>query len=342
MTEVLNHPEVAPDNSDSRVDTGDLEAMFATQNSDTDSEASVEASNIPGYSELSPTGSMLIGAATRINGILERRAVNKAHDEALKEYRERDYNGYVDHLGSLEDSSEVSPAAKASARMALDREYLKADIQEKLDKAKDKVRGFGRSALSRLKGAGLITAGLGIMSAEATGRSVKKASEATKTGTIKFGEKVGDGFITGLKKVEAGMDSAGETVADIRSARRQAADRKADAVATQEAIAHAEKIKTQREKEAARQERREAALARKNVRHAKWASRREAVKQGFVDVKDATVKGAKFAKDTVKTNAEFAGAATREISREQKAKLGRFAARARAAGEGAVDGWKSV
>lgn len=211
-------------------------------------------------------------------------------------------------------------------------------LTDKTELAKTKLRGIGRSALARLKSAGLITLGIGVMSAGATTRGVKQAAEATKAGTAKFSEKAGDGFITGMKKVESGMDKAGaamvsaqEKYSDFREARREAKQERIEAA-----------------KERARQAK-EAALARKAERRAKWAARRDAVKQygrdvkeGFVEARDAAVNGAKYVNATVKTNAEFAGAATRELTREQKAKLGRFAARARAAGEGAVEGWKSV
>ncbi len=328
MTELLSRPESQPENTP---DASILQEMY-------DTPAHEQNETNGDTREVSPLGSGLVRAANRMNAILEQRAINKAHGEALKEYRDRDYDGYIGHLANVADSPEATPLAKASAEMAVEREWRREDREKMVNEMTVKVKGFGRSALSRLKSAGLVTLGLSIMGAEATGRGAKKTVEAGS----------------------ATVDSARETIADYRNSRRQAAERKAEAAATAKYERHAAKVQKKNEKaqvkqervdarlEAARQ-RKEAAQARKAERHAKWSSRREAfrqygsdVKAGIIETKDAAVKGAKFAGNTIKTNAEFAGAAARELTREQKAKLGHLATKARAAGQGAVEGWKSV
>lgn len=166
--------------------------------------ASVESSN--DTREVSPTGATLVRAAQRINGLLERRAVNKAHGDALKEYRDRDHSGYVDHIADLKDSEEATPMARATAEMALESEYRKADSKELLEKTKTKIRGFGTSALSRLKNAGRLTVGLPVVALDAGINGVKRASEA-----------MGDATIRGFEKVENGMDKVGNKIVDTKA-----------------------------------------------------------------------------------------------------------------------------
>ncbi|HEY1085100.1 MAG TPA: hypothetical protein VGE34_00055 [Candidatus Saccharimonadales bacterium] len=243
-------------------------------------------------------------------------------------------------------------------------------LSESAEKAKEKVMGFGRSALSRLKSAGLITLGLGVMGAKATGRGMKNVGEAAKTSTVKLGEKTGDAFIAGMKKVESGMDAAGTQIEAfkqrrevnkahkeaIQEDRERTIDAQEDAFASYEdniqRSAEIDEAYEEHEAFVAEQDRQQAIINKKHEkalrmnekfdrarkrkadaekrkadRRAKWAKRGKA----FVD-------GAKSVGNTIRTNAELAGV----VAREQRVKLGRVAAKARAAGEGAVEGWKSV
>ena len=84
--------------------------------------------------------------------------------------------------------------------------------------AKSKMRGFGRSALAHLKTAGLVTVGLGVMGAEATGRSVQKTVDVVETaGTAAIDT-------TGAK-----LKSVREKFNEFRENRRQAARERKDA-----------------------------------------------------------------------------------------------------------------
>lgn len=227
--------------------------------------------------------------------------------------------------------------------------------KEKINQAKERISVFGRAALGRMKNLGLITLGLGIMTGEAGARGAKRGYEASKSATVKFGENVGDGFIAGMEKVNSGMDTVGEKVASVNEAvsdykkvRQQKAERRAEAAAGKQYESEAAKIVRKNEKTQARQERleaareramqrKEAAIARKEARRNKWAARRErfkgyasSVKKEFIDTKDAV-------KETAKNTYEKA----KNLTNEQKAKIGDLALRARASGEAAVETWKN-
>lgn len=159
-------------------------------------------------------------------------------------------------------------------------------LVDKKDAAKEALVTVGHTAL-----------GVGIISARAAGR-----------GVATMGEKVGDGFVAGMQKVEAGMDKGANYVQG-----------KVDAV--KESIA--ERVQARRERAI---ERKNAALARKEARRAKWAARRDGVKEygryvreGYNESKEAAI----------------------ALKEEQKRKIGHFAARARATGEAATSTWKS-
>lgn len=250
--------------------------------------------------EVSPTGTSIVRAAQRINSLLEQRAINKAHGEALKEYHDRDHSDYIDHLASLKDSEEVTPMARATAEMALNNEYRKADREEMIEKAKNKLRGFGSSALTRLKNAGRLTIGLPGAVVEAGINGAKRANEA-----------MGDAVMAGLEKTEAGMDAVGkkivETKANIKtnSQTRQfnretksnqkqfqkeyAEEMKAfDKQAKSEAKLQA-KVDKWESKFAAKEDRRfersmrkKAAKERRAARHQRWSDRRNAIKEAIV------------------------------------------------------------
>lgn len=241
------------------------------------------------------------------------------------------------------------------------------------EKATKKIKGFGRSALSHLKRAGLITVGVGIIGAKKTAAGVKTVAGAAKNQ----------------------VESVQQITSDYRDARRIKAQREADAQATAEAVAHSEKINAQRKVDAQEdafasysenidrsaendeayemndaynleqaeiqrgvdkdhskalkinekfdrvKAKAERAKARKQARREKWAKRADAVKQyardvkdGFVETKDAAVGAAKNTYEASKDKAT-------ETRRRVGAAATNFATRAESAGRGAVEGWKS-
>lgn len=276
--------------------------------------------------EISPLGSSLVRAAERVSSILEARAINKAHGEALKEYRDRDHSDYVDHLSSLADSTEATPTAKASAQIALEREYHIADREQLIADAKDKIRGFGNSALRRLKNAGLVTLGIGIIGAEAGVKSAKKGAELAEEGarfagkTVKANAEVataigkhyvGEKIQNTKDKITSTWDKAEATAGRAGARVEGAIDNGINKVTgTIEAAKEALEYRRQ-----AAIKNKEAALTRKYERHATWM---------------------KLKRKTGETIER-----TREVTVEQKRKIGRFAARAKASGEAAVDAWKN-
>lgn len=321
MTETQHRPmSETPDQRSSEIET--LNKMFNAPEAST----SETADNSGETREISPLGSTLVRAAERVSSILEARAINKAHGEALKEYRDRDHSDYVDHIASLAESTEATPMAQVSAQMALEREYRIADREQLIADAKDKLRGFGNSALRRLKSAGLIGLGIGIIGAEAGAKSAKKGAELASEGarfagkTVKTNAEVaaavgkhyvGEKVENAKEKVTATWDKA-EAAAGRAGARMESAiDNGIDKVTgTIEAAKEALEYRRQ-----AAIKRKEAALTRKYERHAGWMK----LKRKSVETVDRA----------------------RELTVEQKRKIGRFAARAKASGEAAVEAWKS-
>lgn len=188
---------------------------------------------------MSPTGSRLLRAASRISAILERRAINKAHSEALKEYRKRDYDDYMDHIGGMRGSQNVSLAANTYATRTARREHLITDIKDIPDSIHRKVAGVGRAGIAIALGAGLAGA-----------NSAQRGYENAKQSAVKLNEAVGDGMMAAGARLEQGLDSAGQKTAET-----------------------VESIKERLSK------RREAAQERRATRRAKWSTRFDAIKQ---------------------------------------------------------------
>ncbi|MDB5165347.1 MAG: hypothetical protein JWM00_237 [Candidatus Saccharibacteria bacterium] len=244
MTEFLTHT-VNPD--EEHMSTSELEEMFEAQNPE-ESITSTENGR-----ELSPTASLIRVAANRVAGALEQRALS-IH---TKEAQEQAFDSYENNIATSKQlDKDENKAYKMNERF----ESSQAR-QEKLDEAKIKVRGFGRSALAHLKNAGMITLGVGLLAGEAAGRGAKRGAEAaidgTKNVTTKTADKLGDATMSGLGKAENLAETVGTKILGV-----------------------AESVKEAREyrKEAAAR-RKDEALTRKYERHAKWMK----FKQPFVE-----------------------------------------------------------
>ena len=79
-----------------------------------------------------------------------------AHTKALKEYRSRDYNGYVDHIASLADREADGTLEGGAFTRKLAGEHLRADTQEFLDDRKQAALDLGKVALIFAVGVGNI------------------------------------------------------------------------------------------------------------------------------------------------------------------------------------------
>ncbi|HEY0965604.1 MAG TPA: hypothetical protein VGE13_03940 [Candidatus Saccharimonadales bacterium] len=288
MTELLNRPESQENDTP---DTATLQEMFNAQDSESNN------LSIDQQYELPTQASLLDRAVNRINKF----ATSRAHGKALKEYRARDYDGYISHLANVADSTEATPMAKATAEMAIEREWRREDREKMIEKGTEKVRGFGRSVIAHLKGVGEITLGIGLASAEVAGRGVKKTAEAAKTGTAKFGEKVGDGFIAGMKKVESGMDATGTKIETIKQNLEANKMHKEALVENRKRDEQHENALKMNEKFDRVKKRKDAALVRKQARHRKWTNLKTGlkeyngyVKEGLVETKERAKRKARI------------------------------------------------
>ena len=313
--------------------------------------------------EVSPTGSSIIRVAERINTILERRAIDKAHGEALKEYRDRDHSDYIDHLASLKDSEEATPMARATAEMALEHEHPKDEREEMLEKAKAKIRGFGRSALARLKNASLITVELGVAAGEAVAKGAKRANET-----------MGDAVMIGLEKTEASMDAVGKKIVETKSniktnrqTRQFNRETKADQKQFQKEYAremknfdkeaaHERKLQTKVDKResklAAKEDRRfersmrkKAAEERRTERHARWAKRYNFIKEAAVSAPEMAADAMMTGFSKVELGMDKVGKVMVNGKEAASAKIERSKASVhttRAAGKAALEAFKNT
>ena len=314
MSETLISPDT--DLGTNTPDNGELEAMFAAQNPEEEVMAQFEPSTNP---ELSPTASLLRHATDRVANALEKRAVNKAHGRALKEYKLRDEPDYTDHLESLTESDEAEPEAKEWAQSTLDSDRRKLDNKEMLGNAKDKVQSFGRAAL-------LVTLGTGIALDKAAGRGVKKSYEMTKDTASSFNDKTGDLMMAGGEKLNQGMDTAGNAIdngrkkvietyqtykfnQDMKSTERQSQKQstkelKAIDKATKLENKALDKQEKNESKEATREDRRFERSMRKKAALERRAERRERWSDRWNKLKANGTKGIEAVKKTYESTAD--------------------------------------
>lgn len=137
--------------------------------------------------ELSPTATRLRAAAERAATFLDDRAETKLQ----KTEQDEAYGSYSENISATRDRI---------------REERIDAVEAKIENAKARIGGLGRTTLGRLKNAGLITVGLSLMASEAGVRGVKRGSEAVSSAAI-----------NGLGKVEVGMSTAGNKIADTKA-----------------------------------------------------------------------------------------------------------------------------
>lgn len=260
--------------------------------------------------ELSPTGSLLLRAATRINNFLERRAIKKAHGEALKENRSRATEAQTDAFASYEDNIQTT-ADRETAEAQEDADWdtahrmnekfdARTARQERMEAAKDRVRGAGRAALEFTIGAGVLGAEYAVNTAKSGAETLSAGAQAGMNKAEELASKAGAQMEAGVDASIAAMTNALETGKQkIASGRETLSDM----------------IASVRERLVRRKE---AALTRKYERHARRMQRREAwkqyksdVKDGFVETKDAVKDAAKEKVEKTKWNARAARTAGR-------------------------------
>ena len=194
---------------------------------------------------ISPMADRIEHAANRINGFLRGRAEQKQ----LEFNQDEAYASYEDNI----DTTKTRERA------------------ERNELVKRKIKGFGRSALSRMKNAGLITIGVGVIASE----------------------KAGDAMMNGFAKVDTGLDAIGskiDTVAanyQTRSLNRENAkiERASEKQLAKESkqLEKSErveiKIKAREDARFERSMRKKAALERRAARREKWSNRISSAKE---------------------------------------------------------------
>lgn len=246
--------------------------------------------------EPSPMASRIQRAASRIGSFLERRATNKAHSEALKEYQKIDYSGYIDHLSDVsEDTSNTEAMQYAYGKLA--QEEFRSDAIDTLEKAKKITAGFGRAALHGAKETGLVVLGTGAMVAggvaelgRATERGIQTAGFRADMAFNRFTNDVSSRYAVAKLDREAKRETKARDKQDRREMRRAKIEDLRENISTRFALA-----KERREtKHKAKQEERAIKRAeRKAARTESWNEVRnsasegwEATKQDFADLKN--------------------------------------------------------
>lgn len=169
--------KIAPRSTADEHDSSEDFALWEAEMNNTPPEAAESQSN----PELSPMAGRIQRAANRISGFLEKRALNKAHKEALAEYRSRDRTSYMSHLEKVASGTD-NTRAELSASLHLSGEYA----LDSYESAKSTIQGIGRAALYGGKEVGVAMLGAGIMAAEAGHGAVNKVRRGAETASFRM------------------------------------------------------------------------------------------------------------------------------------------------------------
>lgn len=295
---------------------------------DADTSAETQAVEIEDTREVSPLASRIEAATNRVitlletgkesaKGYLNNRAINKAHGEALAEDNRRTQEAQDEAFASYEDniarSEEIDEAYDMNDKFDQEAAHQQAraekiaEREQKIQDAKENIAGFGRATLTHLKTAGFFTLGLGVLTAEAGGRAVKRGAEATADALSPMVEYTKSAYIDGKRKAEERKETRATAKAEARHEREEA-----------EKNARLEREKTERERvdrmiEAAKKKAL-LAIARKAERRAKWISVKEKVTGAYNSVRNvpSTSKAAigRFGRRVRATSVAAATAAT--------------------------------
>lgn len=116
------------------------------------------------------------GLLRRVASLLERRAVNKAHTAALKEYRKTNVSDYVDHAFTLANSD--NEAYREVGQRLLGREDRREDMRDLAESAHTFAKNTGEAALGAALATGEVAVGLGVIAGK---KVAAKAGEVTDT-----------------------------------------------------------------------------------------------------------------------------------------------------------------
>lgn len=297
MTETIRHelPKTDAEADDPVIEQ--LEGQFTPENDTTDDR------------ELSPFGEKIAAAADRVKTRLENRAITKAHGEALKEDQQRTIDAQNEAFASYEGNIAYSQDVDEAYRIN-DKFDARAARREKIDDAKDKVRGAGRRALGFLKNAGMLTLGAGVLAGEYGARKAKSGAETASLYALETKDYLASGVKSGVESAALGALYAKDKVAEKASTAMDKTEQFAGKVGAKmeagvetsiAAVSNAvesgkqwvadnkemagDMVQSIRERLARRKE---AALGRKYARHAKWMRIKQTMRDRISDVKDAS------------------------------------------------------
>lgn len=211
--------------------------------------------------------SRLSAALGRIQARLDQRVVNKAHDEAIAEGQQRDFDAQNDAYTTYEDNVALASVDLDDAYAMNDKFDTRLARREKIDETKDKVRDAGQRALGALKSARVIALGAGFLAGEYGARKVKGGAESLALGAMYAKDAVVDTAQAindkGLALETKFTESATEGIEAVKSAHAAQVERENDWIADQQETGN-DIVKSIRERLARRKQ---AALARKDDRY---------------------------------------------------------------------------
>lgn len=281
------------------------------------------------FNRISDTLSRLQERSDTIGGYFKKRAVNKAHSAALREYRTEHNSDFVDHVSKLTESNSEQAVVYGESQLA--REHRRADRQELLDSATRFARTTGAAALEAAKTTGLVTLGVGLMAGEQAYKGAQLAAEKTKD-AIDFGVQ---GYYDTAEAVKDSFRDARDTTLDTLTDTRDAVVEKAVDIRD-----------TVKEKFIAAKNR---ALDRRAARRAKWTARKEAALNWVSDTKEQALYAGNLVKDTVLETATAVVDSGKEVVTAARQEGQRFVGEtanrintARAAGSAALEAYAAT
>lgn len=181
MTEQLSHPSPSTEHKPSSLEAEEFERHFELE-----IDAPAQETEVPPSVDTRETSSMagrVRAAAERFATRLEKHAISRAHNAALKEYRDRDHSAYVDHVISLASGDENTEAQEFNSNL-LRKEERRSDREELLEGATLQLRALGGLALEKTvdtsKNAGYIALGAGVLGYEKAKYTVRGVGNILK------------------------------------------------------------------------------------------------------------------------------------------------------------------
>lgn len=225
MTELSPAPQNAHENPNYVPGDDTLENILAA-NAENQNSTQLEASTETERPALSPMAARIRKAANRVSGFLEKRAINKAHTDALAEYRTEHNADYTDHVANMAESvNHLGEPIEAQffAKRALKTEHDIADREERIEKAKETVQKIGRAART----AKYVSTGLATMTGEAAKSGANKAVEAisAQSTTVmnkgelvagKVGQKLESGIESGISMATGAFETTRNTFQSLK------------------------------------------------------------------------------------------------------------------------------